>query len=267
VADNDSAAPNDPEQEELEGDTLMGHLLELKRRITRALLAVVVGFAAVYPFKEKVFDFLASPVNGVLASHPNWSMQLTHPAEGFVTYLKLSLLAGFLVAIPVVLYQFWAFVAPGLYKSERRLFFPVLLLSIFLFFFGAAFSFFLVFPLAFDFLLGFAGEQLEANIKMNEYLGFSITLLLAFGASFQVPIICMVLTKLGIATVAGMRAKRRYVFAGGFILAALITPPDVVSQVLLGFPVWLLYELGILLSARIRPSEDEVVEESPGEEE
>jgi sec-independent protein translocase protein TatC len=266
VADNDTEARAEEEPGGLEeGDTLLGHLMELKRRITRAVIAVVVGFGIAYPFKERIYDYLAGPVNGVLADHPQWSMQLTHPAEGFVTYLKLSLLAGFLIGLPVVLYQFWAFVAPGLYRGERRAFFPVLLLSIALFFAGAAFSFFLVFPLAFQFLLGFAGEHLEANIKMNEYLGFSITLLLAFGASFQVPIINMVLVKLGFTTVAGLRAKRRYVFAGAFLLAALITPPDVVSQVLLGFPVWLLYELGILLSTRIRTRDEEAAEAAGGE--
>ncbi len=240
-------------------DTIVGHLLELKSRLTRAVVAVMAGFGIAYPFKERIFAFLTDPMVRVLPERS--SFIFTNPAEAFFTYLKISLLAGFLLAIPVVLYQFWAFVAPGLYRSERRAFFPVLLLSIFLFFAGAAFSFFLVFPLAFQFLVGFATDDIMAMPTMKEYLGFSITLLLAFGASFQVPIVCMALVRLGMVGVADLRAKRRYVFAGAFVLAALITPPDVVSQVLLGFPVWLLYELGILLSARIKPRDWEAEEE------
>lgn len=245
-----------------QSDTLIGHLLELKTRITRALGGVLVGFLVAYPFKERIFDFLIRPMTRVLPE--NSSFIFTNPAEAFFTYLKVSLLAGFLLAIPVVMYQFWAFIAPGLYRSERRVFFPVLLLSIFLFLFGASFSFFLVFPLAFQFLVGFANEQITALPSMREYWGFSLTLMLAFGASFEIPIVCMALVRIGAITVEGMRAKRRYVFAGAFILAALITPPDVISQVLLGFPVWLLYELGIILSARIttRQEEDAAEEES-----
>ena len=243
------------EASEQQSDTLVGHLLELKSRVTRAMGAVLVGFLIAYPFKERIFEFLIAPMTRVLPEKS--SFIFTNPAEAFFTYLKITLLAGFLLAVPVVLYQFWAFIAPGLYKSERRVFFPTLLLSVFLFFFGAAFSFFLVFPLAFKFLVGFANEQIMAMPTMKEYLGFSITLLLAFGASFQVPIVCMALVRLGVVTVQGLRAKRRYVFAGAFILAALITPPDVVSQVLLGFPVWLLYELGIILSTRIKTRSEE----------
>ncbi|MEF8794338.1 twin-arginine translocase subunit TatC [Thiohalorhabdus sp.] len=245
------------ESGEQQSETLLGHLMELKSRLTRAMGAVLVGAAIAYPFKERVFAFLIEPMTRVLPEKS--SFIFTNPAEAFFTYLKITLLAGFLLAVPVVLYQFWAFVAPGLYRSERRVFFPVLLLSVFLFFLGAAFSFFLVFPLAFKFLVGFATDDIMAMPTMKEYLGFSITLLLAFGASFQVPIVCMALVRLGAVTVQGLRAKRRYVFAGGFILAALITPPDVISQILLGFPIWLLFELGIILSTRIktRSAEDE----------
>lgn len=237
-----------------QSDTLVGHLLELKSRMTRALAGVLVGFLAAYPFKERIFSFFIEPMNRTLPEQS--SFIFTNPGEAFFTYLKVSLLTGFLLAIPVVLYQFWAFVAPGLYKNERRVFFPVLILSIFLFLFGAAFSFFLVFPLAFQFLVGFANEEIMAMPTMKEYLGFSLTLILAFGASFEIPVVCMALVRLGMVTVEGMRAKRRYVFAGAFILAALITPPDVISQVLLGFPVWLLYELGIVLSRYVTPQEE-----------
>lgn len=245
--------PEEGEEKEGPAETLIDHLMELKRRITRAAIAVVVGFAAAYPFKERLYQFLKEPLQDILPADS--AFIFTNPAELFFTYLKVSLLVGFLIGLPVVLYQFWAFVAPGLFRHERRLFFPLLLLSIGLFVGGAAFSFFLVFPLAFQFLVGFANEQIMAMPSAKEYLGFSLTLMLAFGASFQIPIVCMALVKLGMATVTGLRAKRRYVFAGGFVLAALITPPDVVSQVLLGFPVWLLYELGIILSARITPRE------------
>ncbi len=230
-------------------DTLVGHLRELKSRLIRALGVVAIGFGMAYPFKEQLFAFLVAPMNRALPEQS--SFIFTNPAEAFFTYLKIAFLAGFLLALPAVLYEFWAFVAPGLYRSERRAFFPVLLLSIGLFFGGAAFSFFLVFPLVFEFLVGFAGEGIMAMPTMKEYLGFAITLLLAFGASFQVPIVCMTLVRLGAVTVTSLRAKRRYVFAGAFLLAAMITPPDVISQVLLGFPIWFLYELGILLSARI----------------
>ncbi|MFA9461865.1 twin-arginine translocase subunit TatC [Thiohalorhabdus methylotrophus] len=243
-------------------DTLVGHLLELKSRLTRALAGVLVGFLAAYPFKERIFEFFIAPMTRVLPEKS--SFIFTNPGEAFFTYLKVSLLTGFLLAIPVVMYQFWAFVAPGLYKNERRLFFPMLILSIFLFLFGAAFSFFLVFPLAFQFLVGFANDQIMAMPTMREYLGFSLTLILAFGASFEIPIVCMALVRLGMVTVDGMRAKRRYVFAGAFVLAALITPPDVISQLLLGFPVWLLYELGIVLSRYVTPQEEDT--ESAGEE-
>jgi len=261
VAEPETETENGSESPDQGSDTLVGHLLELKSRITRAMGAVLLGFGIAYPFKERIFGFLIGPMTRVLPEKS--SFIFTNPAEAFFTYLKITLLAGFMLAIPVVLYQFWAFVAPGLYRSERRVFFPVLLLSVSLFFIGAAFSFFLVFPLAFKFLVSFANDQIMAMPTMKEYLGFSITLLLAFGASFQVPIVCMALVRLGVVTVAGLRAKRRYVFAGAFILAALITPPDVVSQVLLGFPIWILYELGILLSLRIKKRADE--EEEAGE--
>ena len=244
-------------------DSLMGHLLELKQRLTRAVAAVFVGFLAAYPFKEHIFAFIKDPMARVLPEGA--SFIFTNPAEAFFTYLKVTLLTGFLLAIPVVLYQFWAFVAPGLYKGERRVFFPLLVLSVFLFLGGAAFSFFLVFPLAFEFLVGFSNAEITALPTMKEYLGFSLTLMLAFGASFEIPIVCMALVRLGTVSVASLRAKRRYVFAGGFILAALITPPDVISQVLLGFPIWLLYELGIILSARI-PAREEEPEEADADE-
>ncbi|HKJ89269.1 MAG TPA: twin-arginine translocase subunit TatC, partial [Gammaproteobacteria bacterium] len=221
-------------------DTLIGHLLELKSRLTRAMASVLVGFLIAYPFKERIFGFFIQPMVRVLPEKS--SFIFTNPGEAFFTYLKVSLLAGFLLAIPMVLYQFWAFVAPGLYRSERRVFFPMLILSIFLFLFGAAFSFFLVFPLAFKFLISFSNDQIMAMPTMKEYLGFSLTLLLAFGASFEIPIVCMALVRLGMINVDQMRAKRRYVFAGAFILAAVLTPPDVISQVMLGFPIWLLYE-------------------------
>ncbi len=232
-----------------QADTFGEHLRELKRRLVRSLIAIGVGCALAYPFKGRLFAFLSEPMIAVLPSRS--SFIFTSPAEAFFTYLKVDLLVGFLFAVPVILYQFWVFIAPGLYRHERRLFLPLLLLSTGLFLGGAAFSFFLVFPLAMQFLIGFANDQILAMPAMQEYLGFSMTLLLAFGAAFEIPLVSVVLVRLGVITVAGMQAKRRYVFAGGFIVAAAITPPDVISQLLLGFPIWLLYELGIILSRHV----------------
>jgi sec-independent protein translocase protein TatC len=233
------------------------HLEELRNRLIKCFIAVGVGFAVSYGFKEILFKILVHPLVKVMP--PGDYLIFTGLPEAFFTYLKVAFLSGLMVASPFILYQFWMFVAPGLYKKERRLLGPIVLLSSFFFIAGALFGYFIVFPWGFKFFLGFATETIRPLPSMKEYLGFSAKLLLAFGLVFELPMILTFLARLGIVSVAFLTKNRKYAILLIFVMAAILTPPDVVTQVMMALPLMFMYELSIIgarLFGKKKPQED-----------
>jgi sec-independent protein translocase protein TatC len=224
------------------------HLEELRSRLIKCFIAIGVGFVAAYGFKETLFNILTRPLVNVMEQGDH--LIFTGLPEAFFTYLKVSLLAGLMLASPVVLYQFWMFVAPGLYQKERRLMAPVVILSSFFFIAGALFGYFIVFPWGFKFFLGFATESIRPLPSMKEYLAFSAKLLLAFGLVFELPMVLTFLARLGIVSVDFLKRNRKYAVLLFFAGAAILTPPDVVTQVMMALPLMVMYELSII-GARI----------------
>jgi len=224
------------------------HLEELRKRLIHCFIAVLIGFCISYFFKEKLFEILTYPLVQVLEQGD--TLIFTGIPEAFFTFLKVSLLSGIILAIPVIMYEFWMFVAPGLYQNERRLMLPISIISSFFFIGGALFGYFIVFPFGFKFLLGFATETIRPLPSMKEYLAFSSKLLLAFGFVFELPIVITFLAKLGLVTVDFLKANRKYAVLIFFIGSAILTPPDVVTQIMMSIPLMLLYELSIV-GARI----------------
>ncbi|MGD9236221.1 MAG: twin-arginine translocase subunit TatC [Desulfobacterales bacterium] len=224
------------------------HLEELRSRLIKTFIAIGIGFAASYGFKEKLFEILVRPLVKVMETGDH--LIFTGLPEAFFTYLKVSLLAGIMLASPVILYQFWMFVAPGLYKNERRLMGPIVLLSSFFFIAGALFGYFIVFPWGFKFFLGFATESIRPLPSMKEYLAFSAKLLLAFGLVFELPMVLTFMARLGIVSVDFLKRNRKYAVLLFFAGAAILTPPDVVTQVMMALPLMFMYELSII-GARI----------------
>ncbi|MGD8366651.1 MAG: twin-arginine translocase subunit TatC [Desulfobacterales bacterium] len=225
-----------------------GHLEELRRRLIICFIAVGVGFVGCYLFKERLFAILMEPLVSVMK--PGQNLVFTGLPEAFFTYLKVSFLAGLMVASPVIIYQFWLFVAPGLYDKEKRLLVPVVFLSSIFFVGGALFGYFIVFPYGFKFFLGFATEIIRPLPSMKEYLSFSSKLLFAFGLVFELPLVITFLAKLGIVSVEFLKKNRKYAILIFFIGAAILTPPDVVTQVMMALPLMVLYEISIV-GARI----------------
>ncbi len=244
-----SPSSNEPGLEgEVEGDelTLIDHLLELRTRIFKALIAVVVLLVGLTPFARELYARLSEPLVKHLPEGAN--MIAIDVASPFFAPFKLVLLLALLLAMPVVLYQAWAFVAPGLYREEKRLARPLLVAAVVLFYAGCAFAYFLVFPIVFSFFTAMAPEGVAVMTDINRYLDFVIALFIAFGLAFQVPVVTIVLVAIGVVSVAGLAKARGYVVVGAFTVAMLITPPDVISQTLLALPVLLLYELGIVFA-------------------
>ena len=232
------------------------HLEELRHRLIVCFIAVGIGFAACYAFKERLFEFLAAPL--IDAMQAGDKLVFTGLPEAFFTYLKIAFLAGCVLASPVIIYQFWMFVAPGLYRQERRVLAPIVGLSILFFIGGGVFGYLVVFPLGFQFFLGFATETIRPLPAMKEYLGFATKLLIAFGLAFELPLVITFMARLGLVSVAFLKKNRRYAILLFFVAAAILTPPDVVSQVLMAVPLMLLYELSIV-GARIfgrKPPDD-----------
>jgi sec-independent protein translocase protein TatC len=241
------APPKDPE-DELAGTEapFVSHLIELRDRLLRALLAVGVAFGALmlWPGAGTLYDWLAAPL--VLNLPQGATLIATNVISPFLVPLKITLLAAFLVALPVVLYQVWAFVAPGLYTHEKRMVLPLVVSSTVLFFVGVAFSYYFVFGQVFRFIQGFAPKSITAAPDIEAYLSFVMTMFIAFGLAFEVPVAVVVLARLGVVTIEQLRAWRGYFIVGAFVASAIVTPPDVVSQLALAIPMCLLYEAGIL---------------------
>jgi len=225
---------------------LMSHLVELKRRLSIAIVAYLIGVMILMNFSEAVFAFVSTPIRQALPE--GTPLVFLNAPDVFFTYLKIALVLSLFATAPITFYQMWAFVAPGLYKQERRTFLGYFVSSIVLLISGAAFAFYIVFPLIFDFFLGFSTDMIQAMPAIKEYLTLVLKLLFAFGLSFQIPIIIMVLVRLDFITPEALADKRRYVIVWAFIFAAILTPPDIISQILLAFPMMLLYEVGIALS-------------------
>jgi len=236
----DSALSDDTEQ------PLIYHLIELRDRLLRVVLVVGVVFIALVPFSNTLFSVLSGPL---MAHMPDDSSMIAiEVASPFLIPFKLTLFLALFIAIPYVLYQLWSFVAPGLYRHERRLAVPLLVSSTVLFYAGAAFAYFVVFPLVFAFFTGTAPEGVSVMTDISRYLDFVLTLFFAFGAAFEVPVFTVLLVWTGMATQKGLREKRPYVIVGAFVIGMLLTPPDIISQTLLAVPVWLLFELGVYFS-------------------
>ena len=220
------------------------HLDELRQRLIACFIAVGIGFVLSYGFKERLFDILTRPLISVMQTGDQ--MVFTGLPEAFFTYLKVAFLSGLILASPVIIYQFWIFVAPGLYKHERRILLPIVFLSTVFFVGGALFGYFIVFPFGFKFFLGFATDTIRPLPSMREYLAFSSKLLLAFGLVFELPIVITFLARLGIVSVDFLKKNRKYALLLFFVAAAIITPPDVVTQIMMAFPLMLLYEISIM---------------------
>ena len=242
--------------------TLIDHLLELRTRLLRAVIAVGVVVIALAPFARQLYSTLAEPLVRYLPEGS--SMIAIDVASPFFAPFKLVLILGLLIAMPAVIYQAWAFVAPGLYRHEQRLARPLLVASVLLFYAGCAFAYFAVFPVVFAFFTSMAPEGVAVMTDISRYLDFILTLFIAFGLAFQVPVATIVLVVLGITTTETLAKARGYVIVGAFLVAMLITPPDMISQTLLAIPVLLLYELGIIM-ARIMVRRTDEAKEASGE--
>ena len=242
---------------------LVGHLVELRNRLLRIVAAVLIVFIVLAPFANYLYSLLAGPL---LAAMPEGtSMIATEVASPFLTPFKFTLVLALFVAMPVVLYQIWAFVAPGLYANEKRMVMPLMVVSTVLFYAGVAFAYYVVFPLIFAFLVAIAPEGVAVMTDISKYLEFVLKLFFAFGIAFEVPIATLLLVWAGVVTPNDLAAKRPYVVVGAFVIGMLLTPPDIISQTLLALPMWLLFEIGLLASRYLIKRSDEE-EENPSTE-
>ncbi|MBT8097525.1 MAG: twin-arginine translocase subunit TatC [Woeseia sp.] len=239
--------------EPLEEGTLLSHLVELRSRLLKVALAVVGIFILLLPFSSEIFSIASKPLLAVL---PGGRMIATAPASPLIAPFKMTFYIAIFLAMPVVLYQVWAFIAPGLYRKEKRFAVPLLGTSILLFYAGIAFAYFVVFPLIFGFFTQIAPADVEVQPDISEFLSFIVTIVFAFGLAFEVPIATVLLVWTGLVSRKKLASARPYVFLGAFVIGMFLTPPDVISQTLLAVPVYLLYELGILMS-RVVASDNE----------
>ena len=250
--------------EELAEGTLVSHLVELRTRLIRSALAVFLIFLCLVPFAERIFTLVATPLMERLPEGA--TMIATQVASPFLTPFKMSLFVAVFFAMPVILHQMWGFVAPGLYRKEKRFAFPLLLSSILLFYGGVAFAYFVVFPLMFAFFAAVAPEGVTMMTDISSYLDFILTIFFAFGLAFEVPIATVMLVWSGLVSIEVLKKARAFVFLGAFVAGMLLTPPDAISQTLLAVPVYLLYESGLVL-ARVLGPESESSEDTGDTEE
>jgi sec-independent protein translocase protein TatC len=243
-------------------ETFLSHLIELRGRLVRSLVAVAIAFLPTFYFSAELYDLLARPV---IASLPTGSRMIaTGVITPFLIPVKIAMMTAFLVVLPYVLYQAWAFVAPGLYAHERRLVLPLVVSSTVLFFLGMAFCYFFVFGAVFEFINSFAPKSISVAPDIEAYFNFVLGMFLAFGLAFELPVVVVVLVMTGIVTPEQLREWRGYVIVAIFVVAAIVTPPDVVSQLALAIPMCVLYEVGIFLSQFVQRRKAGTAEGAPG---
>lgn len=238
--------PNKPTNTAFSELPLVGHLVELRTRLIRSLLVVAVFFAIMFPFANEIYSFVAEPLMRFLPKGS--TMIATEVASPFLTPFKFVMYAALFASIPAILYQLWAFIAPGLYHDERELAMPLLISSVVLFYAGLAFCYFLVFPLVFQFFTSTTPDGVSMMTDISKYLDFVLGMFLAFGLAFEVPVATIILVLMGVFTPQQLVEKRSYVIVGAFIIGMILSPPDVISQTLLAVPMWLLFEVGVLVS-------------------
>ena len=232
-------------------ESFISHLIELRNRLIRIVIGFVVVFAGLFPFANKIYALLAAPMLAKLPAGAQMiAIAVTTP---FFVPMKVAMLAAFVISLPHTLYQIWAFVAPGLYANEKKLMVPVIVSSFVLFIVGMAFAYFAVFPVVFGFIVKSAPAGVAVMTDIAQYLDFVMTLFMAFGLAFEVPIAVVLIARFGWVTIAQLKEARSYVIVGAFIIGAIFTPPDIISQFMLAVPLWLLYELGILVAQLTTP--------------
>jgi sec-independent protein translocase protein TatC len=249
----------DEQQEDLAEGTLLSHLLELRSRLFKMFGAVFLVFLALLPFSKKLFNYIAQPLVSVV---PNGELLALNPVSPLTATIALTFYLALFISMPVILYQVWAFVAPGLYLREKRFAFPLLATSIILFFVGMAFAYYVVFPLIFGFVSTFTPETVNYQPDMTAYVSFVMMVVLVFGFAFETPVATVLLVMTGLTTTEKLCRARPYVFLGAFVIGMLLTPPDVISQTMLAVPVYLLYELGIFMSRMVGRKKAEPSEEA-----
>ncbi|MBV8466551.1 MAG: twin-arginine translocase subunit TatC [Burkholderiales bacterium] len=235
---------------------LIEHLIELRARIVRASVGILIAFVCMYPWAAKLYHLVALPMLKVLPQGSH--MISTEVTSNFFVPMKVVALTAFLFTLPHTLYQAWAFIAPGLYKHEKRLVVPLIVSSLVLFAIGMAFAYFLVFPVVFGFMAASTPEGVAMMTDIDKYLSFVLGMFVAFGVTFETPVVVMVLVRMGVVTVEKLKDWRPYIVVGCFVIAAIVTPPDALSMTMLAVPLWLLYELGVILSqwlVTVKPSE------------
>lgn len=243
--------------------TLIGHLVELRDRLINALVSILLVFLSLFYFANDIYEIVSRPIREVLPEGA--TMIATEVTSTFFAPFKLTMVLSLVIAIPMVLNQVWAFISPGLYSHERKLAVPLLATSVALFYSGIAFAYFVVFPLVMGFFMGIGPEHIQLAPDINHYLNIALKLFLAFGFAFEIPIATMILIWSGVSTIESLKQKRAYVIVGCFVFGMLLTPPDIISQTLLAVPMWILFELGLLLGhivQRQKEAHEESQEES-----
>jgi sec-independent protein translocase protein TatC len=253
------STPNPAPQEPLLSSSVIGHLLEVRRRLLWWVATLLAIFFALFPFQNQVFDFVATPMLKRLPAGS--SMIATSVTSPFMAPLKLTLVVALFLSVPVLLYHMWRFVSPALYKSERRMFFPLLVSSVVLFYCGVAFAYFVLFPVAFAFLTSVAPAGVKVMTDINAYLDFVLTIFFAFGLAFEVPVAIVLAVWAGFTTPGKLKKLRPYALVGSFIVGMVLSPPDVVSMTLLSVPIYLLYETGMLMARILVPGSRQVDEQ------
>ena len=229
--------------------SFIAHLIELRTRLLHSAIALLLVFICLFPWSSDLYALLAQPM---LAKLPKGGQMIaTDVTTPFFVPLKVALMTAFLITLPYILYQIWRFVAPGLYAHEKRLVWPLIIVSTILFFLGMAFAYFVVFPVVFGFITASAPQGVAVMTDIDKYLSFVLAMFMAFGITFQVPVAVVVLVRMGFVSVEKLREARPYVVVGAFVVGAIFTPPDVVSQLMLAIPLWLLYESGIVVAAMV----------------
>ncbi len=248
------------DQQEEREQTLMDHLIELRDRLLHMVLAILIVFIALFAFSEDIFTIAAEPLLNLMPE--GTSMIATGVTSPFLVPFKLVMLLSVLLTIPYLLHQIWAFIAPGLYRHEKRMATPLLISSVILFYCGIAFAYFVIFPILFGFFIGIAPEGVAVMTDIGQYLDFIIAIFLAFGIAFEVPVATFLLIAAGVTTADKLAEKRPYIIIGAFVVGMMLTPPDVISQSLLAIPIWLLFELGLIASRlflNVSEKEEEVI--------